>query len=55
MNENDKIDQAAQEQEDHESMVESTVDRQIFADNVEAEAAFQRLDAAVRKRKASEA
>lgn len=29
MNENETIDQAAQEQEDHESMVESTVDRQI--------------------------
>jgi len=32
MNENDKIDAAAQDQESWDSMVESTVDRQIFAE-----------------------
>lgn len=30
MNENETIDQAAQDQEDHDSMVESTVDRKII-------------------------
>lgn len=32
MNENDKIDQAAQDQEDFQSMAESVKDRQIFAE-----------------------